>query len=93
MSAKFTLITVDLFCIHYSSSSSPIWQDVVPVCFAGDGLLVVDPLAAVAVPVLELELEAAVTSAEELVEGVERVIKAAVLSVVMPLSGIGVARN
>ena len=53
----------------------------------------VDPLAAVAVPVLELELEAAVTSTEELVEGVERVIKAAVLSVVMPLSGIGVARN
>ena len=93
MSAKFTLITVDLFCILYSSSSSPIWQDVVPVSFAGDGLLVVDPLAAVAVPVLELELEAAVSSAEELVEGVERVIEAAVLSVVMPLSGIGVARN
>jgi len=67
----------------------PVWQDIVPVCFAGDGLLVVDPLSPVAVSVLKLEPEAAVTGAEELVEGVERVVEAAVLGVVMTLPEIG----
>jgi hypothetical protein len=46
---------------------------------------VVDPLAAVSVPVLELEPEAAAV-AEELVEGVERVIEAAILRVVVSFS-------
>ena len=77
-----------------SREEIPVWQDCVPVGLAGDGLLVVDPLpgpiSGVSVSAGRLKLEpetsARTFAAEELVEGVERVVEAPVLCVVVTFS-------
>ena len=92
---------VGLLAVKYSHTFSlntshlnllPVWQNCVPICFACDGLLVVDSLATTTPSFtagrLELKLEATsgsglTATSKELVEGIEGVIEPAILCVVM----------